>query len=215
MHCEDCGKGNRDGAAFCAGCGNPLTNAAKAHIETMQAGPKKKNVPATALGVLSIILAALLTLSLLGVLSGPGINKTGYYTDELGRLPDESELLPGLLYFYYRTGVQPYVYLTGSINGSSEAPALADMQAFAESKYTELFTDEAHLLLVLFENDYSYRYWFTVGKKAKSVVDQEAGNILGSCIDKYYTDMNLSYEQFFSNVFIDTADSISITVQAD
>lgn len=136
------------------------------------------------------------------------VNETGYYTDELGLLLDESELLTGLKNFYYKTGVQPYVYLTGSISGSSDTPSMDDIRVFTESKYDELFTDGAHLLLVLFENDYSYRYWYAVGPQAKSVIDQEAGYILGNYVDRHYYDNSLTYEQYFSTVFDLTATRI-------
>ena len=136
------------------------------------------------------------------------VNETGYYTDELGLLLDESELLPGLKNFYAKTGVQPYVYLTGNVNGSRETPSMEDLQAFTESKYMELFTDQAHVLLVLFENETTYRYWYTVGSQAKAVIDQEAGYILGNYLDRYYNDLSLSYEQYFSKSFDLTATRI-------
>lgn len=136
------------------------------------------------------------------------VNETGYYTDELGLLLDESELLPGLKNFYAKTGVQPYVYLTGNINGSRETPSMEDLRVFTESKYMELFTDQAHMLLVLFENETTYRYWYTVGSQAKAVIDQEAGYILGNYLDRYYNDLSLSYEQYFSKSFDLTATRI-------
>jgi uncharacterized membrane protein len=136
------------------------------------------------------------------------VKETGYYTDELNLLLNESQLLPGLKNFYNKTGVQPYVYLTGTINGSAETPTQAELKAFAESKYTELFNDQAHLLLVLYENDYTYRYWGAIGTQAKSVIDEEAGTVLGNYLDRYYDDMSLSYEQYFSKVFDLTATRI-------
>jgi len=256
MYCTSCEKENLQGASFCASCGSPLSYAANAAADNMQAAqkPKKKNALVITISALIVVLAATLTLFLLGVFNGANktasaspqksviesqnpadssgditkstiireplpkgsVNETGYYTDETGLLKDESELLSGLEYFYYKTGVQPYVYLTGSINGSGDTPSMDELKAFAESKYDERFTDGAHLLLVLLQNDTYYRYWYTVGPQANSVIDKEAGDILGNYVDKYYFDTNLSYEQYFSKVFKMTADRImSVTTRAD
>ena len=140
------------------------------------------------------------------------VNETGYYTDELNLLIYESELLPGLEKFYRTTGVQPYVYLTDPVYGSQGEPTQTVMKAFAESKYQELFTDDAHLLLVIFKDDgiYSYKhwYWYAVGQNAASVIDTEAWGILTEYLDKYYYDQSLTYEQYFSKVFDLTATRI-------
>lgn len=136
------------------------------------------------------------------------VNETGYYTDELGLLLYESELLPGLEKFYRMTGVQPYVYLTGPHDGMRSLPNQTEKKAFAESKYRELFADNAHLLLVVFKDDRYYsehRYWYAVGLKAASVIDTEAGEILVDYLDKYYYDQSLTYEQYFSKAFDLTA----------
>ncbi len=145
------------------------------------------------------------------------VKETGYYTDELNILIYESELLPGLNKFYNMTGVQPYVYLTSTNEFHSiSGPTQTEMKEFAESKYQELFTDDAHLLLVFFkDNQYysSYKYWYAVGQRASSVFDTEAGSILGNYLDKYYYDQGLTYEQYFSEVFGMTAERImSVTV---
>jgi uncharacterized membrane protein len=138
----------------------------------------------------------------------PGsVNETSYYTDELGWINNETKLINGLRHFYKETGVQPYLYLTDTINGS-HYPTDTELQSFAEGLYDELFTDEAHLLLVFFEYDGRYMDWYITGTQAKSVIDIEAGNILLDYIDRYYYEDNLTDEEFFSKSFSDAAGRI-------
>ncbi len=78
MFCRSCGKENAHGAAFCVSCGvkleaQPYTPPPQAHpcAEQPAVRPaKKRNAPAIALGVLSVMLAAALMLSFLGVFGG-------------------------------------------------------------------------------------------------------------------------------------------------
>ena len=138
----------------------------------------------------------------------PGsVNETRYYTDELGWIINETKLIKGLKHFYKETGVQPYLYLTDNINGSYY-PTEFEIESFAESLYDELFTDEAHLLFVFQEYQDMYMNWYITGTQAKSVIDNEAANILLDYIDRYYYDGNLSDEEFFSKSFEDAADKI-------
>ena len=138
----------------------------------------------------------------------PGsVNETGYYTDELGWITNESKLIEGLKYFYKETGVQPYLYLTDTIKGSN-FPTESDLESYANELYDDLFRDEAHLLLLFFEYDGDYRGWYIVGTQAKSVIDDEAGRILTDYIDRYYYDTNLTNEEFISKAFKDGADRI-------
>lgn len=134
------------------------------------------------------------------------VNETEYYTDELGWIQNKTKFLEGLKYFYKKTGVQPYVYITDTINGS-HYPSYAELEEFANGLYDQLFTDEAHLLLVFFEYTPSqYMDYYVTGTQAKTVVDTEAGDILLDYIDKYYYDTSLSEDEFFSNAFSDAAD---------
>lgn len=100
MFCRNCGKENAAGAAFCVSCGAKLDaqyqeavqqpQTSQPYMPPQQAQPyaqtyagqpyasqpkaakpaRKKNVPAVALGVLSIVLAVALVLSFLGVFGG-------------------------------------------------------------------------------------------------------------------------------------------------
>lgn len=134
------------------------------------------------------------------------VNETDYYKDELGWIGSKSVLTEGLKHFYDKTGVQPYVYITDTVDGS-HYPSLSDLQVFANNLYNELFTDEAHLLLVFFEYTPSdYMQYYVTGTQAKGVIDDEAGTILLDYIDKNYYNTNLSEDEFFSKSFTDAAD---------
>lgn len=111
--------------------------------------------------------------------------------------------------FYKETGVQPHLYITGNIKGETY-PSESDINEFAFSLYDELFSDEAHLLVIFFEppmSDY-YSIWYVVGKQAKAVIDDEAVDILLDYIDKYYYYDQLSNEEFFSKAFDDAGTKI-------
>ncbi len=135
------------------------------------------------------------------------VNETGYYTDELGWIKKSSTLLAGMKNFYQETGVQPYLYLTDTVNGS-HYPSTAELDAFANSLYDQLFTDEAHILLVFFEFNGQYMDRYVCGTQAKTVIDSEAADILLDYVDKYYYDSSLSEDELFSKAFDEAATRI-------
>jgi hypothetical protein len=139
------------------------------------------------------------------------VNETPYYVDELDWIRDERQLEEGLRYFYEQTNIQPVVYITDNIDGDPN-PTPDEIDAFALETYDELFTDEAHLLLVHFENydfyNYEYSYHTVYGSQAKVLMDEEAEGILFDYLDYHYPNENLTEEQFFSESFKDTADRI-------
>ena len=137
--------------------------------------------------------------------------EAGYYTDELGWIGNQTKLTAGMRNFYAKTGVQPHLYITDSINGSHN-PSDIDLDNFAYEVYDRLFSDEAHLLLIFFEYNSRYHTWYLCGTQAKTVIDNEAADILLDYVDKYYySDMN--EEEFFSRAFDDAAKRImSVTV---
>ncbi len=141
------------------------------------------------------------------------VNETDYYEDKLGWIKNPNELKKGLIYFYEKTNVQPFVYITDNINGDPN-PAPEEIDVFANTLYDQLFTDEAHLLLVHFENydfyNYEYSYHTVYGSQAKLLMDDEAEGILFDYLDYHYgRDPNtVSEEEFFSDSFKDTADRI-------
>lgn len=138
----------------------------------------------------------------------------GYYTDELGWISNKSTLTDGMKYFYEKTGVMPYLWITDTIHGEVE-PKSNDFSNFANETYEELFKDrngnidEAHLLLI-FHEYYSGEYttYYIAGRTAQAVIDDEGGEILLDYLDRYYSDSSLSDEEFFSKAFRSAADSL-------
>ena len=136
------------------------------------------------------------------------VRETGWYTDELGWILNEKDLLAGMKEFYQKTGIQPYLYLTPSINGSV-SPSPQELGEYAEELYDRLFTDEAHFLLVFQESgDSGYTAGYTAGSQTKQVMDDEAVGILRDYLDRYYYTSGLTDEEYFSKVFADTAERI-------
>lgn len=141
------------------------------------------------------------------------VDETPYYQDELEWINDPIELEDGLSHFYNETNIQPFVYITDNVNGDPN-PTPDEIDAFAGDLYDELFTDEAHLLLVHFENydfyEYDYSYHTVIGSQANVLMDREAENILYDYLDYYYGQDpdSVSEEQLFSEAFRDTADRI-------
>lgn len=135
------------------------------------------------------------------------VNETNYYTDELGWITDQTQLVSGLKYFYQKTGVQPYLYITDTVNGS-HSPSSTELDDFANDLYDQLFTDEAHLLFVFLEYNNAYMDRYVCGTQAKTVIDSEAADILLDYVDRYYYDNSLTDEVFFSKAFSEAADRI-------
>ncbi|MDP3386109.1 MAG: hypothetical protein Q8S24_02650, partial [Eubacteriales bacterium] len=135
------------------------------------------------------------------------VNETDYYYDELDWIGNETKLLSGLRYFYQKTGIQPFLYITDNVNGLNY-PSMSQLDEFANVLYDDLFTDEAHLLFVFFEYNEGYMTRYVAGTQAKTVIDTEAGDILLDFIDRYYYDDSLDDETFFSKSFTEAADRI-------
>ncbi|MCL2840834.1 MAG: hypothetical protein FWE05_08665 [Defluviitaleaceae bacterium] len=116
-------------------------------------------------------------------------------------ITNQNRLFSGMNDFYNRTGVRPHLYLTDNIDGNTNLPTEASFRAFAEARYHELFEDQAHVLLVFFENDrYEYAMWVTVGAQALTVMDDEAQGILMDFVMRYYYS-DVDNETMFSNAF--------------
>lgn len=131
--------------------------------------------------------------------------ETGYYTDEDGDWVHNTAVLQkGMRHFYEETGVWPYVYIlpNGSVTSTAE---LTDM---AQQLYSQLFSDNAHFLLVFCDNNqggFNAGYW--AGSRARTVMDDEAAEVLADYLWVQYQDAP-SEEEIFSNAFADTADRI-------
>ncbi|MCL1923996.1 MAG: hypothetical protein FWF50_00265 [Defluviitaleaceae bacterium] len=131
-----------------------------------------------------------------------------WFTDNLGWIQNTTQMEAGLRNFHALTGVRPHVYITDNVN-TANFPTTAQVTSFAVELYDELFNDEAHLLLVFFEplGD-NYEIGAAIGNQARSVIDQQALDILFDYIQRYYYIDGLSNEQFFSNAFNSAAERI-------
>lgn len=139
-------------------------------------------------------------------LASGSVNETDYYTDDAGWVESRTVLNNGLEYFYDKTGVQPHVYITTDINGNNYA-SMSQVEDYANEMYDELFTDEAHLLLMFYEGTpNNYISYYVTGSQADTVIDTEAGDILLDYIDRYYYDTSLNTSEFFAKSFRDAAD---------
>lgn len=133
-----------------------------------------------------------------------------WYTDELGWIEFEGDLISGMEHFYDKTGIQPYLYLVNS-NGTMSAD---EMNEFAHSTYDELFNDEGHMLVCYFScvNDGPWLVegdlYLVTGQATELIMDDEAQKIFWSTYDYYYEDSNLSIEEFYGNTFRTAGDKI-------
>ena len=137
------------------------------------------------------------------------VTKTAYFKDTAGVIGSTSTLEKGLKAFYDKTGVQPYVYFTTDIDGDIN-PDSDVMDAYCEKLYGELFSDEGHLLVVSYGYD-NLGYWYWVGHNAETVFDAEAREIFETYVDHYGEDLvydDIGIDEFYANVFSDTADRI-------
>ena len=130
------------------------------------------------------------------------VNETDYYTDQVNWITNPDELTEGMEVFYDLTNIQPHLYLTDEIDGETN-PEFQEIQNFTQDLYDQLFTDEAHLLLVFFEGDNYERgvsYHTAVGSEAHKIFGDEAQGILFDYLDYYYYS-DFSEEDYFSTVF--------------
>lgn len=143
-------------------------------------------------------------------LSGVAIDDVGYYTDELGWIRSGSTLESGLKEFYDETGVMPYVYITDTLDDGSTTATSQNMESTASGLYDELFDDEGHLLLLFHEynSDSNYSTWVITGTAAKTVMDDEAVDILLDYVDSNYYNSSMNEDEMFAHAFADAADRI-------
>ena len=132
--------------------------------------------------------------------------ETAYYTDaDGGWIGNASQLESGMRHFYEETGVQPYLYIlpNGTVASSD------DLAGYAEELYGQLFSDDGHFILV-FCDDGNGRvtYGYHMGTQARTVLDDEAIQILLEYLEINYYDTSLSEEELFSDTFAETADRI-------
>ncbi|MEG1972013.1 MAG: hypothetical protein RR315_02550, partial [Oscillospiraceae bacterium] len=135
------------------------------------------------------------------------VNETEYFRDELDWIKSESKLISGMKSFYKETGIQPYLYITDNINGSGN-PTDEEVFTFATETYDKLFTDEAHFLVIFCESSSGkYNIWHLGGAQTKTIMDNEACDILLDYMDKYYYS-DYTEDEFFAKAFSDGAHRI-------
>ena len=136
------------------------------------------------------------------------LNKVGVWLeDNAGWLKNKGTVENGMKHFLDKTGIQPYLMINDEINGKKDFTD-NDVKNLMESKYNSLFKDEAHLILLFVEpttNNYK-RYIYT-GTVANTLMDSNALDIMYNYIDKYYS-YDLTDDEYFSKIFIDTADKL-------
>ncbi len=133
------------------------------------------------------------------------VSKTAYYTDEDGDwVHSASRIESGLSHFYNKTGVQPYVYILK--NGSSTS--VDELNQKSAELYDQLFSDEGHFLLVFCDTgDGTFNCGYTIGTKARTVMDDEALSVLEDELNDAYNNADTD-EEVFSDAFENTADII-------
>ena len=133
------------------------------------------------------------------------VSKTAYYTDEDGDwIHSANKLEKGLSHFYDKTGVQPYIYILK--NGS--VTSVDELNKKSSELYGQLFSDEGHFLLVFCDaGDGTFNCGYTVGTKARTVLDDEALGVLKDELNNAYNNAG-SDEEVFSDAFYSTADTI-------
>ena len=129
-----------------------------------------------------------------------------YYTDDMDWIGNVTTLQKGMKNFYTATGVQPHLYITDNIDGIYN-PTAEELETWMNATYNRLFTDEGHLLLLFLEYNDEYSTWYMAGRQAKTVIDQEAADILLDCVDRYYFS-DMSDEEMFSKAFDDAGERI-------
>lgn len=130
------------------------------------------------------------------------VKETAYYEDNLNWINNKTKLQTGLKNFYNLTGIQPFILLVDTIGND---PTDEEIDAYANKYYDEHFEDEAHLLFIYIEDiDYSYGI---VGSRGKTIMDQEAWDILYDYAQNYWHS-DLEDEDMFAKVFTDAGERI-------
>ncbi|MBQ9082695.1 MAG: hypothetical protein IJY28_04255 [Clostridia bacterium] len=109
-----------------------------------------------------------------------------YITDETGLLRDDVNIRQSMAYFYEKTGVQPYLWMTDNIDGVKN-PTSSQIEKKAFAEYNRLFRDEGHLLVMLVtytSDEYLYYMYYLPGDDAWTVFDEEAADIFMATMDE-------------------------------
>ena len=132
------------------------------------------------------------------------VERSDYFEDHLDWIKSDKTLEDGMEYFYEQTGVQPYLVITDNIGGNGTYSD-QQMKKFANDVYDANFSDEAHLVLVFYEKFGEYHSFYLTGVEAKTVVDDEGGEILLDYVDHFYYS-DLDEDEMFARAFRESAD---------
>lgn len=142
-----------------------------------------------------------------------------WYQNDTGKFLGGNEagyIYTGIDYFYEKTGVQPFIWVSSLYNEFDNCNSLYEREEMREKllsdKYEELFkSDGGHVLIALSDmrgSDRSIWYCYP-GENAKSqVMDDEAVNILLDCLSYMFDPDNAHPGLTISDAFIKAADSI-------
>lgn len=141
--------------------------------------------------------------------AGVCISADTWMDDRLGWITDKSAVTDAMDYFMNKTGVQPYLLITDSLDGKGGNITDLEAEEYLANLYDSLYDDEGHMIFTFMEYAESeYITYLYTGTAADSVIDTEARQIFLSNADRYYTDSSLSDDEFFAKVFEKSADTI-------
>lgn len=128
--------------------------------------------------------------------------------DDIGWIRSQSTVKSGLKYFYDKTGVCPYLVITETVNGSY-TPTGQEVWDYGNQVYDELFEDEGHMVFVFQCKDEGTEYNMAAvtGAQAKTVLDDEALEILYDYFDSYFWS-DRDEDDLFDDAFRSAADRI-------
>ncbi|MDR1245698.1 MAG: hypothetical protein LBK57_01555 [Clostridiales Family XIII bacterium] len=133
--------------------------------------------------------------------------ETEYLKDDVHWISNVSGVERSMRYFYDKTGVMPYLWITDSLDGDffvSDDEAETALNAL----YDEEISDEGHIVILFLETSSSdYDIYYVAGTAASTVFDQEACDILIGYFDRYYYS-DYDENEYFSKVFTEAADRI-------
>ncbi|MDR1573525.1 MAG: hypothetical protein LBS24_04395, partial [Clostridiales Family XIII bacterium] len=122
-------------------------------------------------------------------------------------ISDVSAVERAMKYFYDKTGVFPYLWIAESIDGERFVSD-EDANAALNALYDAEIEDEGHIVILFLETSSSdYDIYYVAGAAARTVLDQEACDILMDYFIRYYTS-DYDDNEYFANVFTDAADRI-------
>ena len=131
--------------------------------------------------------------------------------DLKGWIGNTAILNRGMTNFHNRTGVRPILYITSEIDGNVR-PTFAQLSAYANRRYAELTGGcEAHMLLVIFQSERNlddYGWYIVRGAQARTVIDEEAYNIVLDYVARYWYNQRLENHEVFSRAFDESSERI-------